>query len=459
MGLHRIKKGLRLPILGEPDQSTVEESRSTRRIALLGSDYVGLRPSMQVSVGDAVRRGQALFEDKKTPRIRFTAPGAGKVVAINRGAKRVFQSLVIELADGELGGRAGDEVEFRSFTGKHPKELGGDEIKELLTDSGLWTSLRTRPFSRVADPESKPRSIFVTATDTNPLAASPEKVLVGRQADFDRGLAAVSKLTDGPIFVCTAPDSPIPVPTNGRIRHEEFAGPHPAGTVGLHIHQLDPARRDRLVWHLSYQDVLAVGKLFETGRLDVDRVVSLAGPAVNRPRLVKTRLGASLDELLKGERLEEGDNRVISGSVFNGHKAMGDTLGFLGRYDLQVTILREGREREFFGWLAPGANKFSVVRTFISKLIPGKKFDFTTTTHGSDRAIIPIGVYEKVMPWDLVPTFLLRALVMRDLELAEQLGCLELDEEDVALCSFVCPGKTEYGRYLREVLTLIEKEG
>jgi Na+-transporting NADH:ubiquinone oxidoreductase subunit A len=458
MGVHRIKKGLRLPIQGEPDQSNVEENRSIRRVALLGADYIGLRPTMHVSPGDGVRRGQLLFEDKKMPGVRFTAPGAGKVVSLERGEKRVFQSLIIELTDGERGGRA-DEVSYSSFDGRHPNLLTGDEVKELLLESGLWTAIRARPYSRVANPETKPRSIFVTAMDTNPLAPSLDQALEGHHADFERGLEIVSKLTEGPVFICTSPDSNISVPRNPRYRNEEFVGPHPAGTAGLHIHKLDPAGRQRLVWHLGAQDVVAIGKLFETGSLYVDRVVSLAGPVVGHPRLLRTRLGASIDDLIAGEELEPGENRVIAGSVFNGRAAMGEVHGFFGRYHQQVTVVKEGREREFFGWLVPGANKFSVGRTFLSKLIPGKKFDFTTTKHGSDRAIVPIGYYEKVMAMDLVPTFLLRSLVMHDLELAEQLGCLELDEEDVALCSFVCPGKTEYGRYLREVLTMIEKEG
>jgi Na+-transporting NADH:ubiquinone oxidoreductase subunit A len=427
-------------------------------VALLGADYVGLRPTLHVSPGDDVRRGQLLFEDKKTPGVRYTATGAGKVVALNRGKKRAFQSMVIELSDGERGGRA-DEVSYSSFSGKHPNGMTGDEVKELLLESGLWTAIRTRPYSRVANPETRPRSIFVTAMDTNPLAPSLDKAIEGHHADFERGLVAISKLTDGSVFICSSPESNIPVPRNPRYQHEEFIGPHPAGTAGFHIHKLDPAGRERLVWHLGAQDIAAVGKLFETGSLYVDRVISLAGPVVGNPRLLRTRLGASVDDLLAGEQLEPGENRIISGSVFHGREAVGETEGFLGRYHQQISVLKEGREREFFGWLVPGVNKYSVGRTFLSTLLPGRKFDFTTTTHGSHRAIVPIGHYEKVMAMDLVPTFLLRSLVMRDVELAEQLGCLELDEEDVALCSFVCPGKTEYGHYLREVLTMIEKEG
>jgi Na+-transporting NADH:ubiquinone oxidoreductase subunit A len=229
--------------------------------------------------------------------------------------------------------------------------------------------------------------------------------------------------------------------------------------VGLHIHTLAPVNRKRTVWHLGYQDTVAIGHLFRTGELYVDRVVSVAGPEAKDPRLLRTRLGASVEELLDGEVNAENDLRFVSGPVFSGTQAQGEVLGFLGRYHNQVSVLAEVRERKFLGWLVPGANLFSVSRTFLSKLIPGKKFAFDTDTNGSPRAMVPIGLYEEVMPIDIIPTFLLRALVMEDLERAEELGCLELDEEDLALCTFVCPGKTEYGPYLRKVLTTIEKEG
>ncbi|MFQ5790628.1 MAG: Na(+)-translocating NADH-quinone reductase subunit A [Acidobacteriota bacterium] len=459
MGLHKTKKGLRLPILGEPAQ-TVESHRSPRRVALVADDYPGMRPTMHVQVGDDVKRGQSLFEDKKISGVHYTSPGAGKVLAIHRGERRVLQSVVIELSRSELEGRAGgaEETSFRSFSGKHPRGMSGEEVRELLSQSGLWTALRARPFGHVADPAGKPHSLFVTAMDTNPLAPSVETVLEARHGDFERGLFAVSRLTDGPVFVCTAPASAVPVPQYERIRREEFDGPHPAGTVGVHIHWLDPVDRSKTVWHVNYQDVIAIGRLFQTGRLHLDRVISLAGPAVKKPRLIRTRLGASTDELTEGE-LEEGENRVISGSVFSGRKASGEVYGYLGRYHHQISVVAEDRERHFLGWLGPGLDKFSVVNAFFSKLLPGKKLAFTTSTNGSPRAIVPIGAYEKVMPMDLMPTFLLRALLMSDVERAEELGCLELDEEDLGLCTFVCPGKNDYGPYLRQVLTTIEKEG
>ena len=239
---------------------------------------------------------------------------------------------------------------------------------------------------------------------------------------------------------------------------ESFSGPHPSGTVGLHIGLLDPVGSAKTVWHVGLQDLLGIGALVLTGKLDVVRLVSLAGPGVKKPCLLRTRLGASVDELVAGD-LCDGENRVISGSILNGRAAAGDVLGYLGRFHNQITVLAEGREREFMGWLAPGSNKFSLSRLFLSALSPKKKFKFTTTTNGSPRAIVPIGLYEQVMPLDILPTFLLRSLACDDMEQSLKLGCLELDEEDLALCSFVDPGKTDFGTLLRRNLELIEREG
>ena len=223
------------------------------KVALLASDYVGLRPTVRVAVGDDIRRGQLLFEDKKTPGVRYTSPGAGKVAAIHRGERRALQSIVIELSQDERGGRAGgpEEASFSSFTGKHPGGLSRDDVAGLLIESGTWTALRGRPFSRVANPNDKPRAVFVTAMDTNPLAPSVDVALEGRHSDFEHGLVALSKLTEGPVFVCTSPGSKVPIPGDDQFRHEEFQGPHPAGMVGLHIHQLDPVDGNKVVWHVG----------------------------------------------------------------------------------------------------------------------------------------------------------------------------------------------------------------
>ena len=416
----------------------------------MGGDYVDMKPTMAVKVGDAVKLGQVLFTNKKLPAVRYTAPGSGKVVAINRGAKRVFLSLVIEL-EGD------DEITFKAYPEAEFGSLDREKVVELLVESGLWTALRVRPFSKVADPENTPHSIFVTAMDTNPCAPLIEKTLEGNEKHFKNGLKIISRLTGGKIYLCKAPGASIPVAETASISVEEFSGPHPAGNVGTHIHFLDPVYRNKRVWYINAQDVVAVGVVFATGRLHVDRIISLGGSAVKKPRLLKTRIGASIEDLTNGE-LVDGDNRVISGSVYSGNIAQGATA-FLGRYHNQVFVLPEGREREMFGWLYPGLNLYSVKNIVLSKFFPNKKFDFNTSLNGDYRSIVPIGSYEKVMPLDILPTFLLRALAVDDVEEAEKLGCLELDEEDLALCTFVCPSKIDHGTALRRNLTLIEKEG
>jgi Na+-transporting NADH:ubiquinone oxidoreductase subunit A len=456
MTVHRVRRGLQLPIAGEPRQA-IEQGAAVSHVAVLADDSIGLRPAMEVAEGDDVLRGQLLFDDKRTPGVRYTAPGGGRVAAINRGAKRALQSVVIELSADERAGAA-EQVSFASYTGSHPSTMPGDDVRALLLESGLWASLRARPFSSVANPETRPRSVFVTAMDTDPLAPDVEVVMRGHEAEFERGLAAVAKLTDGPVFLCTSETFSLPVPETERLRHERFAGRHPAGTVGLHIHTLDPAGRERLVWHLGYQDVLAIGHLFATGTLDVRRVVSLGGPMVSRPRLLETRLGASTDDLVAGELLPDAA-RVISGSMLSGRTAMGPVLGFLGRYHRQITALPELGARAFMGWARPGLAQFSATRAFLSGLLRGRRFAMNTALNGSHRAIMPMGLFEQVMPFDLEPTFLLKALVTGDVENAEALGCLELDEEDVALCTFVCTGKNDYGPQLRRMLATIEKEG
>ncbi|MDP2390970.1 MAG: Na(+)-translocating NADH-quinone reductase subunit A, partial [Acidobacteriota bacterium] len=454
--VHRSSRGLRLPISGQP-ATTIDGTHAVSRVGILGDDYVGLRPTFKVAVGDAVSRGQLLFEDKTMPGVRFTAPAEGRVDAINRGEKRAFQSLVIELSSAERSGQ-GAQVAFASFSGRHPSALSGDAIRELLLESGLWTALRARPFSRVANPADIPRSIFVTAIDSDPLAPDPEPIVGARQKDFDRGLAALAGLTEGPLFLCTSDRWSRPLPAIERLRHESFAGPHPAGTAGFHIHTLDPAGRGRIVWHIGYLDVVAIGRLFGEGILGDERIIALAGPSVRSPRLLRTRIGAAIDELTTGE-LEDDGARTVSGSVLSGRTAGGPALGYLGRYHRQICALPEGRQRDLLGWATPGLGKFSATRLFLSNWRPGRPLAMTTSTNGSPRAIVPIGLYEKVMPFDFEPTYLLKALVTHDVERAEQLGCLELDEEDVALCTFVCPGKHDYGRHLREVLELLEEEG
>ena len=428
---------------------TIEDGARPQTVAVIGPDYVGMRPTMRVQVGDTVKKGQALFEDKKNPGIVFTAPAAGVVKEVNRGAQRVFQSIVIDVQ--------GEEEEV--FTSHDPSSLSKLErqpIVDQLVLSGMWTAFRTRPFSKVPSINSTPSSIFINVMDTNPLAFDPMLVVRENTSGFVAGLEVISHLAPK-VYVCHATDTDVPKAVASNIKYETFTGIHPAGLAGTHIHFLDPVNEKKTAWTINYQDVIAIGQLFLTGKLHLERVVALAGPAVQRPRLVRTTIGASLTDLTAGE-LKPGENRVVSGSVLSGRKADG-VFAYLGRYHLQVSCLQEGRQRDFFGWFSPGANRFSNMNIYLSRFMPGKKFNFTTSTNGSPRAIVPIGTYETVMPLDILPTHLLRSLVVGDIDSAVQLGVLELDEEDLALCTFVCPGKYEYGPILRDNLTRIEQEG
>ena len=291
--------------------------------------------------------------------------------------------------------------------------------------------------------------------DTNPLAADPAVVIAQSKADFENGLQVVSLLTEGKTWLTKAAGANIP--SSNAVTTEEFSGPHPAGLVGTHIHFLDSAGAGKTVWHIGYQDVIAIGKLFTTGEIDSARVVALAGPVVKNPRLIKTLVGANTDELTAGE-LTTQEDRVISGSVLHGHHAHG-VHAYLGRYANQLSVVLEDREKKLFGWIMPGSNQHSITRAYLGHLSGSKKFAMTSTTNGSDRAMVPIGNYERIMPLDILPTLLLRDLLAGDSDGAQTLGCLELDEEDLALCTYVCPGKYDYGSVLRETLETIEKEG
>ncbi|CAM3689496.1 Na(+)-translocating NADH-quinone reductase subunit A [Xenorhabdus thuongxuanensis] len=445
----KIKKGLDLPIAGAPAQ-VIEDGPAIRHVALLGEEYVGMRPSMLVKEGEHVKKGQILFEDKKNPGVVFTSPVSGKIVTIGRGERRVLQSVVIEIS--------GDEkVTFDHYERAELAGLSREQVEKNLLVSGLWTALRTRPFSRTPVPGSTPKAIFVTAMDTQPLAADPLVVIATQEEAFVDGLNVLSTLTEGKIHVCYGAGNIPIVGNNAQITYNQFTGPHPAGLVGTHIHFIEPVSAQKMVWHLGYQDVIAIGKLFTTGELYADRVVSLAGPQVKSPRLVRTQLGADLLELTQNQ-LQEGENRIVSGSVLCGTKS-DDVRHYLGRFHTLVSVLAEGREKELFGWIAPGANKFSITRTTIGHFLKKKRFAFSTTTNGGERSMVPIGNYERVMPLDIMATHLLRDLLAGDSDSAQALGCLELDEEDLALCTYVCPGKYEYGPVLREVLTKIELEG
>jgi Na+-transporting NADH:ubiquinone oxidoreductase subunit A len=455
LALHHIKKGLDIPIPGRPEQR-VGTGPAVGHAAFLGADFPGLRPRVLVREGDTVRRGQALVEDRAMPGVTHTAPAAGTVAAVHRGPRRTLRSVVIRLSPSERRGEAtaAECATFPAFPARRSGALAADGVRALLVESGLWTALRARPFGRVPSPASSPRAICVNAMDTEPLAADPEAAIREAPRDFEAGLRALAMLTDGTTYLCVAADSGIADGLDAPVSVERFRGPHPAGTAGLQLHVLAPVDRARPAWSIASGDVIAVGELLRTGILPVHRVVALAGPAVRHPRLVRSRLGASLDEQTRGE-LAEGEVRVVSGSLLSGRAVPSRDEAYLGRHHHQISALHEGRARRLLDWARPGRDRFSILPVFTSRL-RGRPCTFTTSTHGTPGPILPLGLYERVLPMDIPATFLLRALAAGDLELAEQLGCLELLEEDLALASFVCPGKNDFGPLLRRALDRLE---
>lgn len=458
----RLKKGLDIPLAGAPG-AHIDASPVVSRVAHIGYDCVGVKrlPSLEIEVGEHVRLGQPITRRKAYRQVAATAPASGVIEAIHRGPRRALESIVIRLDQP----RAGDDplpppAEQETFNAYAEAELDGlnrEQVRENLLAAGAWLGFRTRPFSMIPPPDSSPAALFVTAIDSHPLAPDPALVIAAAGAAFADGLRVISKLSDGPRYCCQRPGVALPVPAACGFQVAEFAGPHPAGLPGTHIHLLAPASLAHQVWHIGYQDVIAIGRLFRSGCIDPTRIIALAGPMVANPRLIRTRLGASTNELVRDELNSRHEARVISGSVLSGRHAVGSSA-FLGRFHNQLTVLAEGRERELFGWLKPGRGRYSALNIFWSRRAKGETLPLGTSQHGSPRAMVPIGAYERVMPLDLLPTPLLRALLVDDIDTAEQLGALELDEEDLALCSFVDCGKHDFGPVLRRNLNKIWHE-
>ena len=448
----RIKKGLDIPIYGTPAEDIVD-SKKSRSVAVLGNDYVGMKPTMLVEEGDSVSLGQPLFEDKKNPGVLITSPAGGKIEAINRGDRRALQSIVIEV-------EAEEKVEeFKSFTTEELVSATSESVRHQLITSGMWAAFRTRPYSKIPSVDSSPSNVFISVLDTEPLSPDPEKIVNLRLEDFNFGISVLKRLINCPIHISVSENSSLEIIEDEQVKKHRFSGPHPAGLVGTHMHYISPASLTNVNWTIGYQDLMAIGSLFKTGYVSTERVIALSGPQVNEPRYIKTRLGACTDELTAGE-LTQRENRIISGSVISGREAIG-SYAYLGRYHNQISVIAEpnSKDREFMNWLTPGPRKFSKIPLFLSSLFPKKIFKFKALMNGSDRPIVPIGVYEEVLPLNMLPAMLLRNVVLMDTEKIQDLGGLELDEEDLSLCSYVCPGKYDFGSLLRAGLNKIEVEG
>ena len=450
--MKKIRKGLDIPISGSPEHK-ITDFKTPRSVALVGSDFHGLKPLMLVNEGDQVKIGQPIFEDKKNPGVIFTSPGGGVVESINRGEKRVLQSVVIELDKNE------EEISFSSIKTDDLSNQTSASIRKNLIQSGLWTSFRTRPFSKIPTIDSEPKSIFINCMDTNPLSIDPELIISNHLDDFELGLSAIRLLSGSPVHLCIKKDSSLTFKQEENTHEHVFYGPHPSGLVGTHMHFISPASLDNINWHISYSDVILIGSFFSEGKIPTRKYICLSGPKIENPRIISTRIGACIDEICAGE-LSQSENRVISGSVINGREAIGP-YAYIGRYHNQICAIEEpnSSDRELFDWALLGWQRYSKLGLFISSLFKNKKFNIKARMYGPDRAILPLGVYEEVFPLNLLITPLLRGLAVGDTQELQSLGVLELDEEDLALCSFVCPSKYDFGYLLRERLTTIEVEG
>jgi len=442
-----LKRGLNIRLKGEADKLFGTQPEAVK-VALKPTDFPGLMPKILVKAGQEVKAGEPLFFDKYNPEILFTAPVSGEVLAINRGERRKVLEVVIK-ADGK-----NDCVEFAKTD---PKNLSRDEIKEQLKISGLWPFLKQRPYGTVAKPESTPLHIFISGFDSAPLAPDYEFILKDQTSAFQTGINALAKLTDGKVHVGIRPEQ-----ANGffseikNIEIKQFDGPHPAGNVGIQIHHVSPINKGDIIWTISPQEVIYIGRLFETGKLDFTKTIALAGSEVKSPKYLKVIHGTNLSGILKKATKQDGKERFISGNVLTGIQVEAD--GFLGFYDQQVTVIPEGDYYEFLGWAMPRLNKFSISHSYFSWLNPKKKYKADSNLNGEERAYVMTGQYDKVLPMDILPVFLMKAIIADDIDKMEQLGIYEVIEEDLALCEYVCTSKTEVQRILRDGITLMIKE-
>jgi len=447
--MFKISKGLDIPIKGKPKQILAAEKLTADTFAVTTSSYNNLRPYMAVEVGQKVAKGEALFWDKLNSAVKYVSPCSGKVIAINRGDKRALISVVVK-----------SDNQNKTTTFDIPKQLSNisrQQVVDLLAASGEWLAFRERPFNTVPPTDYQADAIFVNCMDSNPLAPSPSIAINEHKAHFLKGLRVVCKLTKGKVYINTAPalnlENDLDNELRNAIKVSQFIGPHPAGLTGTHIAQLHPISEKTKLLTINYQDLLAIGALFATGVISTDRIIAIAGPHVKKPQLYRTDWGAQCSTLLDG-LLKEGGCRVIAGSILNGVIAEKGN-DFLCRSHNQISVLPVSQQRKFLHYLTLGGNRFSSFPIYTSHLNKSKEWDFDTSTNGSDRSMVPIGLFENIMPLDILPTQLLRALITGDTEQAQLLGCLELAEEDLALCTYVCPGKYDYGLALRAVLKKI----
>jgi Na+-transporting NADH:ubiquinone oxidoreductase subunit A len=446
----KIKKGLNIPIKGEADKvlGTVERSST---FVVKPTDFKNFTPKLLVREGDEVLAGSPLFFNKQYPDVKIGSPVSGEVVEVVRGAKRKILGIKI-LAD--------KETRYAEFTAADAASMTGESVKQRLLDQCLWAYIKRRPYGTVARSEDKPLAIYISGFDSAPLAGDNDYILHGKQKEFQAGLDVLKQLTDGKVHLNLHRE----LNTDAVFKDAKgveinwVSGPHPSGNVGVQIHHIQPLNKGEVVFAVAAQDVALIGSAFLTGKYDASRLVALSGSSVKTPKYFKTIQGASISTLL-ADNTDGDNNRIISGNILTGTKVAAD--GYLGFFTKEVNVIPEGDTAKFFlteGWAGPGLAKHSANRSYFSWLMPSKKYDLDTNTNGEARALVVTGQYESVFPMDIYPQHLLKAIMIGDIELMENLGIYEVDDEDFALCEYVCTSKTAAQQIVREGLELIEKE-
>ena len=445
-GTVNIRKGLNIPLKGKVKTDFLQVEKS-KLFSLIPDNFIGVIPKPLVKPDEFVKAGSPIFYHKDNPEIKFASPVSGKVLAINRGERRKILNFVIE-ADGK--------EEYVQTSVGDLASLNREQIIKLMLDNGLWPLIIQRPYGVIANPSHNPKSIFISGFDSSPLAPDLNIILKGEEAAFQKGIDVLAKLTEGKIHVgLSAKSDNSFFKQIKNVDFTTFSGPHPAGNVGVQIHHVSPINKGEIVWTIRPEDVAVVGKFFIKGIYDISRVIAIAGSEVKETGYIKTVYGAEMSSLVKGN-ITDKKNRIISGNVLTG--SLSSLEGSLGFYDRMVTVIPEGDYSEFLGWAMPGLKKFSNSRAFAAFLTPKKEYNLDTNYHGAERAFVMTGEYEKVVPMDILPQHLIKAALIEDIDLMENLGIYEVVEEDLALCEFVCTSKFEVQAILRKALDFVKNE-
>lgn len=441
----KLRKGLDIKLLGKPEQviGTVPQNKT---FAIKPVDFQGLTPKLVVKSGQLVKKGEVLFYDKYYPEIVFTSPVGGTVVSINRGERRRILEVVVKEDKNE------DSI---SFLKGDPLKMNPEEIKENILASGLWPFIKRRPYGIIARPHETPKNIFISAFDTAPLAPDYDFIVLGQEKDFQTGINALSRLTEGMVHLGTRKKKGN---FDGieNVHYSVFEGAHPAGNVGVQIHHISPISKGDVIWTINPQDVIFIGRLFNNGALDMNKIVALTGSEVTKPCYYKMKVGSAISFLINKSVESENKYRIISGNVLTGSEI--ESNNFLGFYDSQITVIPEGDQYEFMGWATLGMNKFSAGNTFFSKIFPQKAYKLDANMHGGERAFVMTGQYEKYLPMDILPVYLLKSIIVNDIDKMEQLGIYEVIEEDLALCEFACTSKIKVQDLLKKGIESIIRE-